>query len=96
MTDIELPLILNLIVFIAVPFCGGLLANRLGLPRMIGYILSGMVLGIFIQGDSSGFLPLFANFGLIFLLFTIGLELNIGTLKKFGKLVTLLAFFRCV
>ena len=94
MTDIELPLILNLIVFIAVPFCGGLLANRLGLPRMIGYILSGMVLGIFIQGDSSGFLPLFANFGLIFLLFTIGLELNIGTLKKFGKLVTLLAFFQ--
>ena len=28
------------------------------------------------------------------LIFTIGLELNIGTLKKFGKLVTLLAFFQ--
>ncbi len=94
MTDIELPLILNLIVFIAVPFCGGLLANKLGLPRMIGYILSGMLLGIFIQGNSSGFLPLFANFGLIFLLFTIGLELNIDTLKRFGKLVTLLALFQ--
>lgn len=94
MTDIELPLILNLIVFIAVPFCGGLLANRIGLPRMIGYIVSGMILGIFIQGNSSGFLPLFANFGLIFLLFTIGLELNIETLRRFGKLATVLALFQ--
>ncbi|MBP9798086.1 cation:proton antiporter [Candidatus Woesebacteria bacterium] len=94
MTEIELPLILNLMVFIAVPFCGGLLANKMGLPRMIGYIISGMILGIIIKGNSSGFLPLFANFGLIFLLFTIGLELNIGTLKRFGKLATLLALFQ--
>lgn len=94
MTDIELPLIINLIVFIAVPFLGGMLASKSGLPRMIGYIISGMILGIFIKGNSSGFLPLFANFGLIFLLFTIGLELNISTLKRFGKLATLLALFQ--
>ena len=46
MTDIELPLIINLIVFIAVPFLGGMLVSKSGLPRMIGYIISGMILGI--------------------------------------------------
>ncbi len=88
MSDIELSVILNLIIFIAVPFVGGLIATRLRMPRMIGYILSGMVLGVGIHGQSESFLPLYGNAGLILLLFTVGLEVNIETLQRFGRKVT--------
>ena len=94
MTELELPLILNLIVFIALPFVGGLLATRFKLPRMIGYIVSGIVLGILIQGESTEFLPIVGNFGLILLLFTIGLEINIDMLKRFGKTVSIIGLLQ--
>lgn len=85
MTELELPLIINLIIFISLPFLAGLIALRLKLPRMIGYIISGMILGVIIHGSSGEFLPIFGNFGLILLLFTVGLEINVATLKRFGK-----------
>lgn len=94
MTELELPLILHLIIFIALPFIGGIVATRLKLPRMIGYILSGVVLGFIIKGGSQEFLPVFANFGLIMLLFTIGLEINIGTLQRFGKRVSIIGLLQ--
>lgn len=94
MTELELPLILHLIIFIALPFIGGIAATRLKLPRMIGYILSGVVLGFIIKGGSQEFLPVFANFGLIMLLFTIGLEINIGTLQRFGKRVSIIGLLQ--
>jgi len=94
MSDIEIPLILNLVLFLTVPFLGGLVASRLKLPRMIGYIVAGMIFGVIIQGESSTFLPMFANFGLILLLFTVGLELNINTVRRFGRLVIYLGLFQ--
>lgn len=94
MSEIELSVILNLIIFIAVPFVGGLIATRLKIPRMIGYIVSGMILGVGIHGQSDSFLPLYGNAGLILLLFTVGLEVNIETLRRFGRKVTLIGMLQ--
>lgn len=87
MTELQLPLIFNLIVFVLLPFVGGFIAMRLRLPRMIGYIIAGIVLGWIIQGRTGDYLPVIANFGLVFLLFTVGLEVDISQIRRYGKLI---------
>lgn len=85
MSELELASILNLLVFITVPFVGGLIAARLKLPRMIGYIISGMIMGAWLVGDSKEFVSAFGNAGLVLLLFTVGLEIDIELLRRFGR-----------
>jgi CPA2 family monovalent cation:H+ antiporter-2 len=96
MTELQLPLILNLIVFILLPFVGGFIATRLRLPRMIGYIMAGIVLGLLIQGRTGDFLPVVANFGLVFLLFTVGLEVDMSHIKRFGKLLIAMTLLQVI
>lgn len=91
-----MPLIFNLIVFITLPFVGGLIAMKLRIPRMIGYILAGVALGALIQGRTGEFLPIVANVGLILLLFTVGLEINIGNLRRFGRLIFYIGLLQIV
>lgn len=85
MNELELSVILNLVLFISLPFVGGLVATYLRLPRMIGYIISGMVLGVLMHGDTHQTLAIFGNVGLFLLLFTVGLEMNISSMQRFGK-----------
>lgn len=87
MSALPLDLLFNAIIFVLFPFVGGAIMTKLRLPRMLGYIISGMVLGLLVKGTSQQFLSLFANIGLILLLFTIGLETNLATLRRFGKLL---------
>jgi len=94
MSELSLPLIFNIIIFITLPFIGGILATKFRLPRMIGYILAGVILGIFIKGHSAEFLPIFANVGLILLLFTVGLEMNVDNFKRFGKIVSVIGLLQ--
>ena len=87
MSELPLDLLFNAILFVLFPLVGGALMTKLRLPRMVGYIISGMALGFLIKGDSAQFLSLFGQVGLILLLFTIGLETNLSMLKRFGKLL---------
>jgi len=59
----------------------GLLAARIGLPPMVGYLIGGFVLNIFGVSDPV-FLTKIGNLGVTLLLFTIGLKLNIRSLLK--------------
>ncbi len=60
-------------------------------PLMVAYIIAGMVAGpLFlnlIQGDSHLF-EAFAEFGVVLLLFVVGLSLNFDHIKKIGKVST--------
>ncbi len=94
MSELPLDLLFNAIIFILFPLIGGVIMTKLRLPRMIGYILSGMMLGLLTQGSSQQFLPVFANIGLILLMFTIGLETDLRHLQRFGKLLLSLGFFQ--
>lgn len=85
-----MPFLLNFILFLAFPFVGGYLARRYRLPSIIGYILGGVALGVFLgEKVSAEFLPQLANIGVILLLFSVGLEANLENLRRFGRFVLL-------
>lgn len=86
MGEISLPVLFNFTVFLALPFICGYLAIRAKLPPIIGYILGGVILGVFFgKIVSEEFLSHFAGLGIILLLFTVGLEMNVDALKRFGR-----------
>ena len=71
-------------VFLAA-FAGGLLAWRLRLPVIIGYILAGVLISPFTPGPSVSdvhTLELFAEIGVILLMFSIGLEFSVKELMR--------------
>ncbi|MEM9301047.1 MAG: cation:proton antiporter family protein [Pseudomonadota bacterium] len=69
------------IVWIGIAFGLGLLASRVGLPPLAGYLVAGFVLHA--MGIEAGdTMAEFAELGVTLLLFTIGLKLKVGTLLK--------------
>lgn len=90
MGEISLPILLDLLFLLIFPLITGLLALKLRLPAIIGYIVGGIILGIILFGKiPEAILSEFASFGIILLLFTVGLEVKIENLKKFGHFVIL-------
>ena len=80
----EVPLLINIAVALVVAFMGGLLARRIGLPTIVGYLLAGIAIGPFTPGfvgdmDTIGQL---AELGVIFLMFGVGLHFSIDDLWK--------------
>ena len=46
----ELPLLINIAVALVVAFFGGMIARRVGLPTLVGYMLAGIAIGPFTPG----------------------------------------------
>jgi CPA2 family monovalent cation:H+ antiporter-2 len=46
----EVPLLINITLALVVAFIGGLIARRIGLPTIVGYLLAGIVIGPFTPG----------------------------------------------
>ncbi len=65
--------------------------KRFQLPTILGYIASGMIIShLFgLTGEESRELEILAEFGIVFLMFTIGLEFSINHLKSMKKEVFL-------
>lgn len=78
----------------AVMLAAGLVAalfHYLGWPKVIGYIAAGTLMGLpqvkpFLI-TNEGSVNVLANLGVIFLMFTLGLELNIRRLRKIGGII---------
>lgn len=72
------------------PLLGGYLAVRYKISPIIGYIIGGILLH-FLAGQRlpKDFINNFSILGLVLLVFTIGLETNFASLKRFGKFVIL-------
>jgi len=67
-----------------------LILKRLGISQIIGYILTGMVIVYAFDlrhMTDSHTLEVIGEFGIVFLMFTIGLEMSLQTLKAMKKLV---------
>src|SRR5437764_6248770 len=78
----EFPILINITVALLAAFIGGLLARRLKLPSMVGYMLAGVAIGPFTPGfigDLSTIQQL-AELGVIFLLFDVGLHFSLRDL----------------
>jgi len=80
----EMTLLINIAVAIVAAFFGGLIARRMGLPTIVGYMLAGIAIGPFTPGfvGDVGTIRQLAELGVIFLMFGVGLHLSIGDLWK--------------
>lgn len=67
---------------------GGVLAKKIKLPVIVGYILTGIVLGAILPQNQAGVTSL-AELGTILLLFSVGVELSFDRLAKFLKVSVL-------
>ena len=80
----ELNLLINVAVALMVAFFGGLLARRVRLPTIVGYMLAGIFIGPFTPGfvGDMGTIRQLAELGIIFLMFGVGLHFSIKDLWK--------------
>ena len=85
----ELTLLRDLVILVAVAIPVVAVAQRLRVPTVVGFLLTGVAIG----PHSFGFIPDaasvsgLAELGLILLLFTIGLELSVSRIIRLGRLV---------
>lgn len=80
----ELPLLLNIAVALAYALVGGVVAARIGLPTIVGYLVAGAALGPFTPGyagDQATIAEL-AEMGVVFLMFGVGLHFSFGDLWR--------------
>lgn len=78
----DVPLIATIAVSLAFAFVGGLLAVRLHLPPLIGYLLAGIAVGPFTPGfvADAKLAPQLAEIGVILLMFGVGTHFSIRDL----------------
>jgi len=80
----EVTLLINIAVALVVAFIGGLIARRIGLPTIVGYMLAGIVIGPFTPGfvGDTATISQLAELGVIFLMFGVGLHFSVNDLWK--------------
>jgi CPA2 family monovalent cation:H+ antiporter-2 len=81
-TTHDVPLIATIAVSLAFALVGGLLAVRLRLPPLVGYLLAGIVVGPFTPGfvADAKLAPQLAEIGVILLMFGVGTHFSIREL----------------
>jgi CPA2 family monovalent cation:H+ antiporter-2 len=78
----ETALISTIAVCLALAFVGGLLAFRMGLPPLVGYLVAGIVAGPFTPGFTADtkVAPELAEIGVILLMFGVGMHFSVRDL----------------
>lgn len=78
----ELPLLINIAAALTAAFMGGLLARRIGLPTIVGYLAAGVAIGPFTPGFVGDVetISQLAELGVIFLMFGVGLHFSLKDL----------------
>ncbi len=85
----DVSLALNLSVAVLAAFLFGLVAQRLGLPVILGYLLAGIAIGPFsplLRADQHD-VQVLAEIGVMFLLFAVGAEFSLRELCHLGRIV---------
>ncbi|KAG6721065.1 hypothetical protein I3842_03G093300 [Carya illinoinensis] len=89
--QVDLRLISDLVVVIVSAAIGGIVSSCLGQPVIVGYLLAGSIIGPgglkFISEMVQ--VETFAQFGVVFLLFALGLEFSLTKLKVVGPVAVL-------
>ena len=83
-------------IVVAAALAGGLVLSRLKQPPILGYILTGVILGpsSFALIANRGPVEFLAQLGVLLLLFVVGMELNLRTFKKVWVMATLCGLFQ--
>ena len=80
----DVPLLINITLALVVAFIGGVIARRIGLPTIVGYLLAGIAIGPFTPGFVGDVetIQQLAELGVIFLMFGVGLHFSLGDLWR--------------
>ena len=84
----KLPLLVNIAFALGYALLGGLLARRLGLPTIVGYLAAGVALGpsaVVFTGDAD-VIHQMAEFGVILLMFGVGLHFSFRDLWQVRRI----------
>lgn len=78
------PLVLDVGAVLLVAATGGLLARKVGLPAIVGYLLAGLLVSPFTPGfvADSQQIAILADIGVVLLLFEVGIEIDLRRIKK--------------
>ena len=78
----DAPLISTIVAAIGLAFCFGAIANRLGLPLIVGYLLAGVLVGPFTPGfvADQELATQLSEIGVILLMFGVGLHFSLNDL----------------
>jgi CPA2 family monovalent cation:H+ antiporter-2 len=87
MIDIPASSLIQFVIFLVIPLICAFGAKLLRLPLILGYIAGGLLMGTFISSTSREFINSVGFFGIIFLLFTVGLEVNFKQLMYLKKYI---------
>lgn len=87
----ELEFGVEILVVLVAAVIGGLVARRLNIPTILGYLAGGAIVGPYGFGlvKDVGTVEGLATIGIVLLLFTLGLEFSLGELKRTGKVAVL-------
>lgn len=89
MSDIPISLIFNFFIFLFIPFIIAVILRRFKVSPIVGYIIGGLVIGNIMERSigMTQAINNFAYFGIILLLFTVGLEVNFQRLLVVKKYI---------
>ena len=90
MSEVPAQLLLNFFIFLSFPFIFAFIAKKIKVSPIVGYMVSGLVLGnVFSHLYSHQIINNFAYFGIILLLFAVGLETNLNQILNLKKFIVL-------
>lgn len=83
----------DLAIIIAVAEGFGLLSRKIKLPQVVGQIIAGLLIGPCLLGwvENTEYIKIFAEVGVVLIMFSAGLETNLKTLIKTGPIALLIA-----
>jgi monovalent cation:H+ antiporter-2, CPA2 family len=83
----DVGLLLDLAAAVLVAFVGGTVAQRIGLPVVVGYLLAGIAIGPFTPGFHADphSINVLAEIGVTFLMFAVGAEFSRAELRSLGR-----------
>lgn len=92
----EIPIIQDLIIILALSVLVILLTRRLNVPSILGFLLTGILAGPhgFHLIEQTHEVEILAEIGVILLLFTIGIEFSFKTLRDISRTLLIGGFFQ--
>src|SRR5438105_2136429 len=87
----DLALVVDLVLAVCAALVGGVVAQRLGQPTIVGYLVGGVLIGPFTPGPVADVhnIQVLAEIGVAFLMFALGAELSLGELRRLGRVAAL-------
>ncbi|CAN2220398.1 KefB Kef-type K+ transport systems, membrane components [Candidatus Nanopelagicaceae bacterium] len=78
------PLVLDVGAVLLVAATSGLIARKVGLPAIVGYLVTGLLVSPFTPGfvADSQQIAILADIGVVLLLFEVGIEIDLGRIKR--------------